>query len=331
MYPARRTAARLIADMIAGISLAAMVPCAGAQEWPSKSIRVVSPYAAGGVGDTIFRLIAPTLEAKLGQRFFIDNKTGAAGNIGTGEVVRARPDGYTLLFAPTANYAVNQYLFKNLGFDPGTQLEPIATVAEAPLIAVASAANHAATLKEFASATRSNPGKFNYGSPGAGSPTHLAGASFSQLTGNTLVHIAYRGTPPMVMALLADDVQLAFPTLTPVLGHLSSGKLKALAVMARQRSPELPNVPSAVEAGFPDLIFSNWWVLAAPKGTDPKLIARLGSEIRSALADPALRARLAEIGHLPVGLGPAESAAFVRAESVRYKTLIEHTGIKLEQ
>jgi tripartite-type tricarboxylate transporter receptor subunit TctC len=321
---------RAVSRALAGLALAASAAGAGAQEWPAKPIRIVSPYAAGGVGDTIFRVIAPVLEARLGQRFVIDNKTGAAGNIGTAEVVNARPDGYTLLFAPTANYAVNQHLFNNLGFDPVTQLDPIATVAEAPLIAVASA-NAPTTLKDFASQARSNPNKFNFGSPGAGSPTHLAGVSFSQMAGNSMVHIGYRGTPPLVLAMLSGDVQLAFPTLTPVGPHLRAGKLKALAVMGTQRVPELPGVPTTAEAGFPELVFGNWWVLAAPKGTDPKVVARLGSEVRAALADPAIRVKLGEIGHIALALGPAESSSFVRTESARYKALIERNGIKLEQ
>ncbi|MES2534318.1 MAG: tripartite tricarboxylate transporter substrate binding protein [Pseudomonadota bacterium] len=320
---------RVALRVLAAAALALTTAGASAQEWPAKPIRIVSPYAAGGVGDTIFRVIAPVLEARLGQRFLIDNKTGAAGNIGTADVVNARPDGYTFLFAPTANYAVNQHLFNNLGFDPVTHLDAIATVAEAPLIAVGGA-NAPATLKDFASQARNNPGKFNFGSPGAGSPTHLAGVSFSQLAGNSMVHIAYRGTPPLTLAMLGGDVQLAFPTLTPVGAHLRAGKLKALAVMGTQRIPELPGVPTAAEAGFPDLVFGNWWVLAAPKGLDPKVAARLGSEVRAALADPAIRARLGEIGHVAVGLGPAESAAFIRTESTRYKALIERNGIKLD-
>lgn len=313
-----------------GLLLAATTQVTQAQEWPGKPIRIVSPYAAGGVGDTLFRIISPTLEARLGQRFVIDNKTGAAGNIGTAEVVNAKPDGYTLLLAPTANFAVNQHLFPNLGFDAATQLEPVSVVAEAPLIAVASM-NAPGTLKDFATQARSNPGKFNFGSPGAGSPTHLAGVSFSQLTGNSMVHVAYRGTPPLVLAMMAGEVQLAFPTLTPVGTQLRAGKLKALAVMGSQRAPELPGVPTAAEAGFPELMFGNWWVLAAPKGVDPKIVARLSAEVRAALADPAIKAKLAEVGHIPLGLGPAESAAFVRSESARYKTLIERNNIKLEQ
>lgn len=313
-----------------GLMLLAAASGAQAQDWPNKPIRIISPYAAGGVGDTIFRVIAPTLEAKLGQRFVIENKTGAAGNIGTAEVVNARPDGYTFLFAPTANFAVNQHLFGNLSFDAETQLEPVSVVAEAPLIAVASM-NAPNTLKDFVAQARSNQGKFNFGSPGAGSPTHLAGVSFSQLAGNTMVHIAYRGTPPLVMAMMAGEVQLAFPTLTPVGAQLRSGKLKALAVMGNQRSPELPGVPTAAEAGFPEMVFGNWWVLAAPKGTDPKTVARLNAEVRAALADPAIKTRLAEIGHVALNMSPAESATFIRSESARFKTLIERNGIKLEQ
>ena len=321
---------RTTLSLAAGLMLLAAAGGAQAQDWPNKPMRIISPYAAGGVGDTIFRVIAPTLEAKLGQRFVIENKTGAAGNIGTAEVVNARPDGYTFLFAPTANYAVNQHLFGNLGFDAETQLEAVAVVAEAPLIAVASM-NAPNTLKDFVAQARSNQGKFNFGSPGAGSPTHLAGVSFSQLAGNNMVHIAYRGTPPLVMAMMAGEVQLAFPTLTPVGAQLRSGKLKALAVMGNQRSAELPGVPTAAEAGFPEMVFGNWWVMAAPKGTDPKIVARLNAEVRAALADPAIKTRLAEIGHVTLNMSPAESAAFIRSESVRYKTLIERNGIKLEQ
>jgi tripartite-type tricarboxylate transporter receptor subunit TctC len=321
---------RTTLSFAAGLMLLAAAGGAQAQDWPNKPMRIISPYAAGGVGDTIFRVIAPTLEAKLGQRFVIENKTGAAGNIGTAEVVNARADGYTFLFAPTANYAVNQHLFGNLGFDAETQLEAVAVVAEAPLIAVASM-NAPNTLKDFVAQARSNQGKFNFGSPGAGSPTHLAGVSFSQLAGNNMVHIAYRGTPPLVMAMMAGEVQLAFPTLTPVGAQLRSGKLKALAVMGNQRSAELPGVPTAAEAGFPEMVFGNWWVMAAPKGTDPKIVARLNAEVRAALADPAIKTRLAEIGHVTLNMSPAESAAFIRSESVRYKTLIERNGIKLEQ
>ena len=270
------------------------VASAFAQEWPSKPVRLISPYAAGGVGDTLYRVFGNALEAKLNQRFVIDNKTGAAGNIGTAEVVNAKPDGYTLLIAPTANFAVNQHLFSNLGFDPVTQLEPVITISEAPLIAVTPVSG-AATLKELASQIANGSGKFNFGSPGAGSPSHLAGVSFSHLTGDSLIHIGYRGGPPMVMALLAGDVQVAFPTHTTVSAQLKAGKLKALAVLSQQRIPDLPNVPTVAEAGFSDLLFGNWWVIAGPKGMDTKITNRLSTEIKTLLAEPGVKSKLIEL------------------------------------
>ena len=318
------------ASAIALLTISPWCTRAQTPEWPTKPVRIVSPYAPGGVGDVLFRIIGPALEAKLGQRFLMDNKTGAAGNIGTGEVINAKPDGYTFLIAPTANYAVNQHLFGNLNFDPVTQLDAVVTISEAPLIAVVGP-NGPGSLKELAQMVRSNPGKYNFGSPGAGSPTHLAGVSFSQLHGNTMMHIAYRGGPPMVMAMLAGDVQLAFPTVTTVATQLKAGKLKAVAVMGNQRIADLPGVPTAVESGFPELLFGNWWVLSAPKGTDPKIVNRLSAEVRAVLADPAIRAKLAEVGQTTLALGPQESTNFVRTESNRFKTLIERNGIKLEQ
>ena len=319
---------RLISCSI-GLVCALGAGLATAQDWPSKPIRIVSPYAAGGVGDTIFRILAPTLEAKLGQRFVIDNKTGAAGNIGAQEVVRAAPDGYTFLMAPTANYAVNQHLFK-LDFNPNTQLDPVVTIANAPLIAVVGSKVNASTLKQFAALAKAPGAKFNFGSPGAGSPTHLAGASFALSQANGMEHIAYRGTPPLTQALLAGDIQLAFPTLTPVVGQLKAGTLKAVAVMAAQRLSELPNVPTAAEAGFPDMLFGNWWTLAAPKGTDPKIMNRLHMEISTLLSEPAIVAKLLDIGHVPMGLSPAESVNFIRTESAQFKALIDRTGIRVD-
>lgn len=320
---------RRLAHLALGLGLAALGTTASAQAWPAKPIRIISPYAAGGVGDTIFRLLAPALEQRLGQRFVIENKSGAGGNIGTAEAARAAPDGYTFLMAPTGNYSVNQYLYK-LNFDPLAQLDPVIAVAEAPLIAVVNPSLPATSLKQLSELARAGGSKLNYGSPGAGSPTHLAGASFSLAHGNAMEHVAFRGTPPLVQSMLAGDVQLAFPTLTPVQGHLKAGTLRALAVLAKERLPELPNVPTAAEAGFPELVFGNWWVLAAPKGTDPAVIARLGTEVRQLLADPAIKAKLAELGHFPLGYPAAETATFMRTESARYKTLIERTGIRID-
>ncbi len=300
-----------------------------AQVWPGKTIRIVYPYAGGGVGDAIFRLLEPGLEQRFKQPFFIDNKAGAAGNIGTGDAVRAAPDGYTFLLAPTGNYSVNQYLFK-LGFDPLSQLEPVVAIADAPLFAVVSPAVTATSLKQLSDQVRATGSRFNYGSPGAGSPSHLAGASFSLMHGNVVEHISFRGTAPMTQSMLANDVQMAFPTQLAVAAQLKAGRLRPLAVLSKQRMPDLPDVPTSAEAGFPDLVFGNWWVLSAPKGTDPAVINRLSTEIRQLLGEPEIKAKLVEMGQTPLGYGPAETAAFMRAEALKYKTLIERTGIRLD-
>ena len=303
---------------------------AWAQDWPSKPIRVVIPFAAGSVSEAIFRTLTPGVESKLGQRFVVESKPGADGNIGTAEVVRSAPDGYTLLLAPTATYAVVSHLYKDLSYDVLTAIDPISLIADAPLLAVVGAQVPARSLKELADYVRANPGKYNFGSPGTGSPTHLAGASFSQMTGDSMVYIPYKGTPPMVQALLAGDIQVAFPTLTGIISNVRAGKLRLLAVLAKQRMPEVPDVPTSAEAGFPQFTGGNWWVLGAPRGTNPRIIDRLYNEFHTTLSDPAVRKRIADLGHISIGLSPADTAAFLRAESVRYKGIVEAGKIRLE-
>ena len=316
---------------ILAIAAAALAPSIGlSQDWPSRPIRVVIPFAAGSVSEAIFRTMAPGVEADLGQRFVVEAKPGADGAIGTSEVVRAAPDGYTLLLGPTAVYAVIPHLFPSLGFDPLAALDPVSLLADAPLLAVVGADVPVRSLDELTRYVRASPGKYNYGSPGSGSPAHLTGAAFSQQTGNAVVYVPYKGTPPMVQALLAGDIQMAFPTWTGIIGPVKAGKLRVLAVMSRERMSELPDVPTTVEAGFPQLVGGNWWVLSAPRGTSPRILSRLAEEFRKVLADAAVRKRIGELGHVPIGLPPAETAAFLKSESARYKSIVERGGIKPE-
>ena len=313
-----------------GLALAAVSLGATAQEWPTKPIHLIIPFAAGSVSEAVFRVMSPAVEAKLGQRFVVESKPGADGNIGTSEVVRAAPDGYTLLLAPTANFAVVPHLYKNPGYDPLKDLDPISLLADAPLMAVVGAQVPARTLKEFADYVKASPGKYNYGSPGTGSPAHLAGAAFSQMTGNSLVYIPYKGTAPMIQAMLAGDIQASFPTLTGVISNVRAGKLRILAVMSKQRLPEIPDVPTTAEAGFAQLTGGNWWVLAAPRGTSPRIIDRLYNEFRTVIAEPDVKKRVADLGHVAIGQSPAETATFLRSEYARYKGIVEAGNIRLE-
>lgn len=314
--------------LIATFALSALLASpAIAQEWPAKPIRLVVPYTAGGVAEAIFRPMSSSIENRLGQRFYVENKPGADGNIGTGDVVRAAPDGYSLLLAPTANFAVTPHMYKNLNFDPLTGLDPIGLLAEAPLIITVSANVQARTLKEFIEFIRANPGKYNYGSPGSGSPAHLTMAQISQQTGNSMVYVPFKGTAPLALAMLSGDVHVSTYSLTAVAGQLKAGKLRALAITSKQRMAEIPDVPTTIEAGFPQYNGTNWWVVAAPKGTSSRIIDRMWTEFRTALAEPEVRRRIAETGHVPTPMGPAETASFLKTESARYKKIVDDGNI----
>ena len=312
----------VLAALILAISLSA-----GAQEWPTKPIRIVVPYTPGGVSEAIFRAMSTGIETRLGQRFYIENKPGADGNIGTGDVTRAAPDGYSLLLAPTANFAVTPHMYKNLNFDPLTDLDPVGLLVEAPLILTVSANVTARSMKEFIDFIRANPGKYNYGSPGSGSPAHLVVAQISQQTGNSMVYVPFKGTAPLALSMLSGDVHISTYSLTAVTGFLKAGKLRALAITSKQRMAEIPDVPTTAEAGFPQYSATNWWVIAAPRGTNTRIIDRLWAEFRTALAEPEVRKRIAETGHVPTPLGPAETVSFLKAESARYKKIVEDGNI----
>lgn len=310
------------------IICAAVAPStAFAQSWPEKPIRMVLPYAPGGVPEAIFRTLSTGLEARLGQRFIVEARPGGDGAIGGGAVARATPDGYTLMLAGTGLFAVTAHINKNFGFDPLRAFDPVSMIADAPLLAVVNPNLPARTLAELVSYLRANPGKFNYGAPNTGSITHLMGAALSQLTGDSMVFIAYKGVAPMVQALLANDVQVSFPALSGVVSQVKAGKLRVLAVMATQRLPALPDVPTSVEAGFPRLTGTNWWAIAAPRGTPAHIVERLATNVRAVLAEPEVRKRIADLGHSPVGMAPAETAAFFKSESARYKEIVERGNI----
>jgi tripartite-type tricarboxylate transporter receptor subunit TctC len=308
---------------LALVALTTLASAASAQEWPAKPIRVVVPYTPGGVAEAIFRPMAPGIEQRLNQRLYIDNKPGADGTIGTGDVARAAPDGYSILLAPTANYAVTQHMYRNLGFDPLTSLDPVGTLCEAPLIITVSGNVSSKNLKEFIDLIKANPGKYNYGSPGSGSPAHLTMAQISQSTGNSMVYVPFKGTAPLVLAMLSGDVHVSTYSLTAVAGQLKAGKMRALAITSAQRMADIPDVPTTAEAGFPQYNGTNWWVVSVPHGTPARIVDRLWGELRVALGEPEVRRRINETGHVVTPKNPAETMAFLKAESARYKKIVE--------
>ena len=289
------------------------------------------PYAPGGSGDVIFRTIQQGLEKRLGQSVVLDFRTGGAGLIGVREVVKSAPDGYTLLFGPTNNFVIDQFLHKGMGYDPLQALTPITIVAETPYLLVINAATPASTYAEFAAYARANKGKLNYASPGPATVPHLSGFLLNEAMGAGMTHVPFRGNSPAIVALLGGEVQMivhSYGSIAPLFG---AGKLRALAVGAAERLKALPGVPTTAQAGIPEgVISSNWWALAAPSGTDAESVNRLAREARAALADPEAQKRFTEQGWIAGGAPPAEVAERLRREAATWRSIVERTGVKVE-
>ena len=300
-----------------------------AQDYPSKIIHIIVPYAPGSVGDTTARLVAAAIEPRLGQRVLVETRPGAGGNIGAAAVASAAPDGHTLLLGATNNFAINQFLYSSMTFDPMTAFAPIMLVADVPSVIFVSGAVPASTFRDFVEYARANPGKLNFASPSAGTTPHLAGELLNQLAGIRMVHVPYRGAGPAMMALVAGEVQMYMVGLVSGQPHLASGKIKALAVAAPQRLPGLPDVPTTAEAGFPQFKASNWWGLAAPKGTPRPIIERLNREIAAALTEPGLKARFEEAGLVPAASSPEAFAARIREDAALWQKTIQSAGLTL--
>ena len=297
--------------------------------YPTRPIRVIVPFAAGGVGDTVVRVLAPAMERSLGQKLIIESKPGASGNIGSQEVARATPDGYTLLVATANNFVINQFLMK-VPFDPLSALPPIAKIAEIPLIFCSNPAIPVRDLAGFVEYARDHPGELNYGSPGNGSNNHLLVEKLKQLTGIELTHVPYRGAPQGAIAALANEVQLYPMGFAVVGGHLQAGKLTALAVTAAERLPMLPDVPTVIEAGFPSLVSSNWWTIAAPRGTPNSILHALDEAIIEAIGSSSVIAQYAGLGVQAPKQTRAQFVASLEAEADGWAEVIRRGRITLE-
>ncbi len=302
------------------------VSSAKAEEWPSRPIRLVIPYAAGGAGDATFRQIAPMVEKRLGRPFVIENKPGAGGNIGAADVARAEPDGYTFLLGATNNFVTNQFLYK-INFDPLKAFTPITVMSNAPTVVTVHPSVPVKTLKELADYAKANPGKLNYSSPGIGTPAHLAAEYFSSLADVKMVHVPFRGGSPAAMALASNDVQVFFTPFTLIAGLVQKDAVRMLAVAAPQRMPFIPEIPTTAEAGFPDLLTGNWWGFVAPAGTDQKILDRLNQEFQTALNDPAVQQRYGQLGMIAVGNSRAEFTDMLKTEAARWKKVIDAAGL----
>jgi tripartite-type tricarboxylate transporter receptor subunit TctC len=314
---------------LAGGAAAAALPWrARALDYPVRPVHLIVGFAAGGGADIIARLIGTPLGERLGQTIVVDNRPGAGTNIATEAVVKAAADGYTLLLANSPN-SINATLYDNLAFNFLRDMAPVAGIGVVPLVMVVNPALPVKTVPEFIVFAKANPGKVNMGSGGIGAPDHVSGELFKMMAGVNLLHVPYRGVAPALVDLLGGQVQVIFATMPSVIEQIRAGKLRALAVTTAARAPALPEVPTIADF-VPGYEASQWYGITTPRGTPPEIIDRLNREVNALLADPKLKARLADLGGTPLTGPPAEFGALVAAETEKWAKVVKFSGAKAE-
>ena len=306
---------------------AALAP-ADAQTYPAKPVRVIVPFAPGGV-DVTARLVADRLTAALGQPFVVENRPGAGGSVGAKVAASSDPDGYTLMFSTPGPVVVSPLINRNAGYDTMKNFAPVAMVSQSPLLLVVHPSVPAKTVKEFVAHAKANPGKVHFPSPGFGTQPHLVGEMFKSMTGADLVHVPYRGSAPAITDLLGGQMQLYFDNFANVLQHVRSGKLKALAVTGDARAARLPEVPTMAQSGYGGIAATYWNGLLAPAGTPAAIVARLNAAVNQAVATPELSAALRKLGSDPKTGTSQEFAAFIAAEVQRWGKVVRAANIKV--
>ena len=309
--------------------LASFAAGAHAQTYPVKPVRVVIPWPAGGSNDAAGRMVMQRLSETLGQQFVIDNRAGAAGSIGADQVVKAAPDGYTLMVHSTTHLA-NAHLYRKLPYDTLKDFAPVGMIAGQPSVLVVNPSFQAGTVKAFIAAAKARPGELNYASSGNGSTTHLAMALLSSMAGIKLVHVPYKGGPQEVASLVSGETTTAISTIATVIAHINAGRLKALAVASAQRSPTLPAVPTIAESGVPGYEWKGWIAAFAPAGTPQAIVQRLHGEIDQALERREIADGLARQGLEPWTMTPQALSARIASDYTKYGKVIKATGATID-
>jgi len=304
---------------------------AAAQDWPTRPLHLIVPYAAGGPVDISARLVAPALQQALGQPVLAENKPGAGGNIGAEFVAKSAPDGYTLVMGAIATHAINPALYPNFPYDPVGDFRHIALLVQVPNVLIVNDGLRARSVDELIAAAKAQPGKLDFASGSTGSTGHLAGELFKQLTGTYIVHIPYKGAAPAMQDLIAGRVQLMFDNLASALPQIQAGKVRALAVTTARRSSYLPEVPTLEESGVKPFDLTTWWGLMAPAKTPQPIVDRLAAEAARAMEAPELRERWRAMGsERPAIRTPAQFTAFVERERKLYAELVKRSGATVD-
>jgi tripartite-type tricarboxylate transporter receptor subunit TctC len=316
-------------SLIAALALAALqLPAAAEADYPSRPIRIVVPYAAGGGTDTVARAMGQRLSEQLGQPVLIENKPGAATMVGTAAVAKAAPDGYTLLMG-TANLATNPALFTKVPYDVQKDLVPVSLVTRVPAFVFANAKSSVKSVADLVAQSKANPKGVSYASPGNGSAAHLAGELFRIESGSRLEHIPYKGSSEATAAVIGGQVPVSFDNLAPVQAHVKAGTVVPLAIAMPKRSALMPDVPTLKELGFPVEAYA-WWGVLAPAGTPKGIVERLSREIRKAVQSPEVQEKLTSQGIELVGGPPAEFDAHIRAETAKWARVVKLAGVQAQ-
>ncbi len=319
---------RKLVELAGASAVAAWSRSAWADAYPSRPVKIMVGYAAGGGLDLAARLIGQSLSERLGQQFIVENRTGAATNIATDAVVRAAPDGYTLLLVNAAN-AINATYYRNLTFDFMRDIAPVAGIGRFPYYMAVNPDFPAKTVREFIDYAKANPRKILMGSGGAGGPDHTSGELFQLMTGIKMTHVPYRGTTPALTDLLSGQVQMVFCTIPAADHHIKAGTLRAIAVTSATRLETLPNIPTVAET-VPGFESSQWYGVGAPAHTPAEVIATLNREINGALADAKMKARIDQMGGVPLVMSPEEFGKFVASETEKMAKVIKAAGISAD-
>ena len=300
---------------------------AQAQSYPDRPIRLIAPFPAGGLADVLARAAGDEMSKRLGQPVIVENRAGAGGNTGADAVAKAAPDGYTLLMASAGILTANPFLYAQMPFDVETAFIPISNVADMPMLVVVNPKVEATSLKEFVSLAKAQPGKLNFGSPGIGTTGHLGLAMLMHATGVKITHVPYRGAAPAVTDLIAGQIDGVVDNPPTVIGHIQSGKLRPLAVAAKERMALLPDVPTAAEQGVAGYEASSWFGIAAPAGTSPAIVEKLHRAIADSVRTPAMQERFSKSGARLIGDSPEAFAARIRTERVTWGAIIKAANI----
>lgn len=326
----RNIARAVTALLAAGLTTAALAQ-APATDYPKQPVRMVVTFPPGGSADGVVRMLVPRLNDKLGQQVVVDNRPGAGGNIGLSLVAKAPADGYTLGVGAAGALAANSSLYDNMPFDPLKDFRPVSMLAAIPFVIIASPSLPAKTQKDLVALAKSQPGKLAIAHGGNGTAMHLSAALFAQMADVKMVEVPYKGSGPATLGVLAGDVPLAVVDLPSALQHIKAGKLTAIAVTSPQRLPQLPDVPTASEAGLPGYDSTGWFGVVAPAGTPDAIVNRLNAEITGALNDPQIQASMRNLGVEPAPTRADAFAAYIRAETQKWAQVIRQANIKIQQ